>query len=196
MSTDIEDVYTQFSRMEGNGMIHKLIGVFEGYDSNKDFHFGYFNLDHILYYVSEDTCDGYRSCVGEIKEVSDIQIASFPTPYFVRVKKINEQFFALEEIKSGKEVLRFGTDRYDDWYPCYHFDWSPLPEESIAKFWEVPGTPSCGKISSRERQNFLTNLQEMYECLRDNTYIPTVTLQGYASALRNMADFLDEKSNE
>ena len=95
-----------------------------------------FRLDGIMYCVTEDPDDGYRSSMRDI-QISDVPAMNLFTPEAVRVryldKKANtwgsgEHECDLLEVTSettGEVLLLVGTDDADDYYPSFVAEWHP-----------------------------------------------------------------------
>lgn len=107
---------------------------FYGVDGNR------FKFGGAVYEVLEDKDDGYRSALGSV-EVCDREGIFFgsavDTVEAVRVRDgycsdpYQREFdgWALRSVTDGHEWLRFGTEDYSDYYPCFVFRYSPRKEE-------------------------------------------------------------------
>lgn len=87
-------------------------------------HLNRFQLGDVEFEVMEDECDGYRSCLGEIKVIRvDAPRKDGDFLGIVNVQKVFENdfdgFHLVDE--SGHIWLTFGTDNVDDYYPCFRF---------------------------------------------------------------------------
>jgi hypothetical protein len=109
-----------------------LVGAeadFYGVDNNC------FKLNDVVYEAVEDEEDGYRSSLGCV-ETRDIESKIFFGMPIARVviESADEGSFdgyKLTDLHDGHEWLRFGTDDYDDWYPCFRFEYSPKPSQEM-----------------------------------------------------------------
>lgn len=79
-----------------------------------------FRIGDLTFQAIEDENDGYRSSLQEFKLVENIR------PTFRENVTISgdEAYFYLTN-DNGKVVLTVGTDDYDDYYPCFVFEWYP-----------------------------------------------------------------------
>ena len=188
-----ENFFERFHKLSEEGKIHKLTGLATGYRTNKDINYGYFELDGTSYLIEEDPNDGYRSSVAFFGESDGVKPPRFKRPYFVIVKELQDELFILEELKSHREVLRLGTDNSDSWYPCYQFDFHPLPEDEMASFADFGGTIKCIKLDDRARKNALCSIYEMYEYIRDNRYLEENALEEKLNKLENVVDYMKEQ---
>lgn len=86
--------------------------------------------------VVEDEDDGYRSSLKEVREVPIGNMIHFGAPVAdVTVTKIETERcdgyqFADD---SGHVWLQIGTDRSDDYYPCFVFDYTPPKRPVVAE---------------------------------------------------------------
>jgi hypothetical protein len=91
---------------------------FRGAHSNR------FALGDTVYEAVEDENDGYRSMMEYLRVTSDesgffaSQIAT------VRVETDGDHAWKLVDAADGHVWLRFGTDSYDAYYPCFVFDYA------------------------------------------------------------------------
>lgn len=79
-----------------------------------------FRIGDLTFEAIEDENDGYRSALEEFKLVENIR------PTFrekVTITADSAYFYLTNEI--GKVVLKVGTDGYEDYYPCFVFNWEP-----------------------------------------------------------------------
>ena len=90
-----------------------------------------YKLDDTVWEAIEDPSDGYRSyldsvvCTGESGPGDIFFPDALDTVY---VSETQEKSFVGWEIKSTSDHhvwLRFGTDSYDDYYPCFIFQYEP-----------------------------------------------------------------------
>ncbi len=89
-----------------------------------------FTLDGVTYEMVEDPDDGYRSYHRDI-HISDCE----PKYKFPSVKVLcymmedtpydNNNIIVMRDLENGETILEAGTENYDDYYPCCHFEWMP-----------------------------------------------------------------------
>ena len=96
---------------------------FYGVDANR------FKIGRTVFEALEDDCDGYRSLLGSV-EVKDPSRCIFFRQAIasVRVERVDYKDFEgyrLVDVGDGHCWLRLGTDRVDDYYPCFIFDYAP-----------------------------------------------------------------------
>lgn len=96
---------------------------FYGVDGNQ------FKLGDFVYEAIEDESDGYRSYLESV-EVRGGNGIFFGQPLDkVILKEVDDGYFDGFELRSATDEkhvwLRFGTDNYDDYYPCFTFTYSP-----------------------------------------------------------------------
>lgn len=95
-----------------------------------------FKVGDVVYAVLEDDNDGYRSALGCVEERSgegiffgtavDTVIAEpLNEPATLRPYRREFDGWVLRSAKDGHEWLRFGTEDYTDYYPCFVFRYSP-----------------------------------------------------------------------
>lgn len=101
------------------GKKHKFYGV----DNNQ------FKLDKVVYEAIEDESDGYRSYMDSViakdveksiffqRAISDVWLVQEDDGYFDGYKLI--------DVADGHIWLRFGTDKSEDYYPWFVFEYSP-----------------------------------------------------------------------
>lgn len=116
--------------------LHKLSGV--DYSSESVEHYGEmegrncinFVLDGKTYTALEDSNDGYRSTMSEIK-VSDFKVTNKFKPVKVvgtmRSEHHSCSYDILDfvDVATGKIVLSVGTDYTADYYPSFIYEWTP-----------------------------------------------------------------------
>lgn len=84
-----------------------------------------FRIGDTTWLVVEDECDGYRSCLGEIKMPDGSTTILFNAPIArVRIEDRGD-IYVLVDTTDGHVWLQFGTDNADDYYPGFVFDYSP-----------------------------------------------------------------------
>jgi hypothetical protein len=119
--------------------LHKLSGVDMNSESIKDtWGDNYedcqvirFVLDKKTYSAIEDPEDGYRSCMREIREDS-AKVENTFAPQAVFCNYVNKGDYSenadileFQDVKTGKTLLRVGTDNTDDYYPQFICEWIP-----------------------------------------------------------------------
>jgi len=92
-----------------------------------------FRLDGTVFEVVEDANDGYRSAMERLAIIGPVS-GLFSVPIAkVRVdvdENTSSECWKLVDADDGHVWLRFGTDNYDDYYPCFVFDYEPkTPKE-------------------------------------------------------------------
>lgn len=113
-------------------MMNKLVGKefsFYGVCNNE------FKLGRTVYEALEDEDDGYRSCLKDVHEVSGSKGIFFKRPLArVRVEETDTRTsdygqsfdgWRLVDVEDGHVWLVVGTDNFDDYYPCFTFDYHP-----------------------------------------------------------------------
>ena len=110
---------------------------FENFDT--DASYGFYGVDgerfkigrHVIRVV-EDPEDGYRSCLGYVEIdptfENDRPIFFKRSVDTVKTYEVDEHDFfgyELRSVKDGHVWLRFGTDHYEDYYPCFIFEYCP-----------------------------------------------------------------------
>lgn len=86
-------------------------------------HLNEFQLGRIIFEVLEDENDGYRSSLGHVnvlstsaplgQKLAEIEVRKLNTP--------DDQLFQLIDTDDGHIWLEFGTNNWDDYYPCFIF---------------------------------------------------------------------------
>ena len=116
-------------KLSGVDRIHKSIEDVWGMDF-EDCQVCRFVLDGETYSVIEDPDDGYRSSMREIKKDSDT-VNNIFTPqdvlciYHESSNAGDCDILELRSTKTGKLVLRVGTDNTNDYYPWFANEWIP-----------------------------------------------------------------------
>jgi len=112
--------------------------------------FEFFGVDENLFKIGshvirvlEDESDGYRSHLGSVEidpKLEDVKPIFFRRSIdSVRIHRVTEvdntpwstdlllSFFGFElrSVVDGHVWLRFGTENYDDYYPCFIFSYTP-----------------------------------------------------------------------
>jgi len=110
-----------------------LIGDFYGVDNHC------FKINDTVYEVLEDESDGYRSMMQGIYEVRDTGGLIFYRIPFAKVKVREIKTYSensydrvdgyeLYDEESDHVWLTFGTSNYDDYYPCFMFNYQTLED--------------------------------------------------------------------
>lgn len=113
--------------------IHTLTGVEYGRVCNHSdlcadvANCGKFTLDGVTYAAIEDPDDGYRSHMRDLiicEEPAKIQLP--PTLVAcVRSDRFDDDTLILYDLMTGKLILEVGTRNYNDWYPCFCWNYHP-----------------------------------------------------------------------
>lgn len=90
---------------------------------------GSFGNERYAFEAMEDESDGYRSMMEEVKRVPLKGHIFFREPIASVLVEEDESLdgYRLTDSKDGHVWLRFGTDRADDWYPSFAFEYAPHP---------------------------------------------------------------------
>lgn len=96
---------------------------------------GHFKLDEVVWEAREDENDGYRSmldCVVAIRGAQKHIFFREPLA-IVTIRRAEESIHEGYELIDEEDHiwLRFGTDRSDDYYPMYYFNYSPKAKVTI-----------------------------------------------------------------
>jgi hypothetical protein len=114
----------QLSELAGTRV---LDGINRGPSHTDDANVVLLRLNGVTYEFSEDPNDGYRSMLGGVRVVTD-PVVPFE-PVIVSIEHIDNASTKMLVLRRalGKrnEICRVGTDNYDDYYPCFVFDWQP-----------------------------------------------------------------------
>lgn len=112
----------KFEELVGNGAVYDFYGV-----DNTRFRIGGMTLEAI-----EDPNDGYRSYLDSIVVRDDSDCIFFHHPIArVKIEEAEQgqwnsfSGYALVDADDGHVWLRIGTDNYDDYYPCFTFEYKP-----------------------------------------------------------------------
>jgi len=82
--------------------------------------------ERVAFEAVEDECDGYRSCMRELNPIPvDGKIFFGEAIAQLTVERDEELSGHRLVDASGHVWLRMGTSRWDDWYPCFTFDYDP-----------------------------------------------------------------------
>ena len=90
-----------------------------------------FQLGDVLFEVIEDESDAYRSAMKEIRIISQNQ-ERIAGNYLgsVTIQKVNDGYYDGYQLIDNLDKhiwLKFGTSNIDDYYPSFHFYFSPKP---------------------------------------------------------------------
>ena len=107
----------KFQRFIGN---HILNAVQYGKNGN-----GIFVLDGVTYEAVEDPDDGYRSYLDEVKVAEPIAALYNVPVLVVPIEDPDKDGIVFIDKRNMRPVLSLGTDFYEDYYPCYFFDYTP-----------------------------------------------------------------------
>lgn len=129
-----EEIYHEHNKTELKDLIYH--GTWDLYGvCNNTIKIGCQKCGQILFVeILEDPNDGYRSMLGEVKvtKKSDGIFVDKPidTVYFDEFKysSTHESPFEGYRILGTENKytwLLFGTENYDDYYPCFVFNWNP-----------------------------------------------------------------------
>ena len=112
--------------------------TFEKYCLGEEFNFygvcnEDFKLGRKVWRAVEDESDGYRSYLDSIEVTEKLDQIFFDRPLakvkVVEIQDYDYPRFALVDVKDGHVWLEVGTDQYDDYYPCYRFEYHPKPSK-------------------------------------------------------------------
>jgi len=92
-------------------------------DSYDDCQVVNFIIDGLTYSVIENPCDGYRSCMKEIKQ-SPVEVEN-KFPDVTVYGSMNDQVLIFHDVHTNKIVLSIGTRNAHDYYPCFVSNFSP-----------------------------------------------------------------------
>lgn len=95
-----------------------------------------FKLDEQVFEAIEDESDGYRSSMDYVEQRDPQGLIFFKTPVdTVRLEKAPDKMsdhdwtrfsgWVLRSVTDGHVWLWFGTDDYNDYYPCFTFRYCP-----------------------------------------------------------------------
>lgn len=80
----------------------------------------------LAFEVVEDPDDGYRSMLGEVKAVPLDGLTFFREPVAKLTVTDCEELSGWKLVdEAGHAWLKFGTDDYEDYYPCFAFSYDP-----------------------------------------------------------------------
>lgn len=100
----------------------------------------HFRLDGVVYLVSEDPDDGYRSSMREIKAepegtyMNNVFLPQTVVGVYKERRRAFEHSYAndiacdileLRDVETGLIVIEVGTDNTDDYYPCFVASFNP-----------------------------------------------------------------------
>ena len=93
-----------------------------------------FRMDGVTYLAVENPEDGYRSHCENLEEIPNIPRYRIPDIAVVCSMKPNDtngfgsgnhNILVVTDEITGKVVMEIGTENYDDYYPCYIFEYTP-----------------------------------------------------------------------
>ncbi len=87
-----------------------------------------FVLDGLIYVVTEDPSDGYRSCLGSVEIVEGPPVKNMFPPCRVLASMAtgsSDEVLELRDVTTGKVVLQVGTDNSDNYYPSFVGNFTP-----------------------------------------------------------------------
>lgn len=88
--------------------------------------------ERVAFEVVEDEEDGYRSSCGDVKSVPLEGRVFFNSPVATLTVQEEPELVGHKLVDdAGHAWLAFGTDDYDDYYPCFTFRYDP-PKDHVA----------------------------------------------------------------
>jgi hypothetical protein len=117
-----------------SGLDQKSIKEKDAWGNREELEVFLFILDGTTWQATEDPSDGYRSYLRQVVMSSEKVDYTFPE---VEVEgrmmnktetdfwDNNNDVIIFKDIKSGKDVLEFGTINVDDYYPSCYMSWRP-----------------------------------------------------------------------
>ncbi len=108
---------------------------FYGVDNN------FYKLDDTIWEAIEDESDGYRSYLGSIEQTfSGDKLIFFPQPLAkVTVQEFDDgqnKGYNLVDVEDNHVWLFIGTNYYDDYYPCFRFEYTAKPPKPVKNNWD------------------------------------------------------------
>ena len=89
--------------------------------------------ERLAFEVVEDECDGYRSACEEVKSVPLEDRIFFPSPVATLTVQEEPTLGGHKLVDdAGHAWLSFGTDNFDDYYPCFTFSYDPPKDRSTS----------------------------------------------------------------
>lgn len=119
---------------------HQFSGIETGYMDyvdeynwkNSNCQYVKFTLDGINYVAVEDPEDGYRSCCGVFQtDLTPPKFSFDPIEVICSFKPDDTKWYDKNDILvitdavTNKIILEIGTRNWDNWYPCFHFEYHP-----------------------------------------------------------------------
>ena len=106
--------------------LHNLQGVDLVYPDDEG-NYIVFKLDNICYKLSIDPDDGYRSyCIWNGIVEQEPKYCFPDVKVFCHMPEEEyKQYLIFTDIENGKDVLKIGTDYFDNYYPVAFFNWKP-----------------------------------------------------------------------
>ena len=108
-----------------------LSGAEPGYTPKKSFYGGEptlsFILDSKTYTAVEDPADGYRSYLRDVYEGGECANTFAGEEVDIRLVEGDRYFYGIiaTSTATGEEILRIGTNDYDDYYPVCILEFHP-----------------------------------------------------------------------
>lgn len=84
-----------------------------------------FCLDGNTYIVSKDPSDGWRSYCREVIQTNIPCKNTFFPHEVCGIYEDNTDIIRFIDVNNGKMVFRFGTEKFDSYYPCCVMEWLP-----------------------------------------------------------------------
>lgn len=88
-----------------------------------------FRLGQIVFEVTENESDGYRSSMEELV-IKSLGLKKPSTKLDTVTLIVENYIYSLKSVLDNHIWLRFGTDNTDSYYPSFVFDWTPRISES------------------------------------------------------------------
>ena len=111
--------------------LYLLSGAEPGYTPEKGFYGGEPTLSFILdgktYTATENPDDGYRSYLRDVREGGECNNTFEGEEVNIEYIEGDGYFTGIKAtvVATGQEVLRIGTNNYDDYYPCCVLEFTP-----------------------------------------------------------------------
>lgn len=116
--------------------MHSFSGIDFGDEKYKDWsgmeddrQYVVFIIDGKSILASENPDDGYRSMCNELELTDrDVKNTFPPQRVFCKMKDggyYNHSVLELYNPDTAQLIMAIGTENYDDYYPCFHFEYLP-----------------------------------------------------------------------
>lgn len=130
-------------------------------------HSNLFKLGSYIFEAEEDPSDGYRSYLQSVINLTNFSVnESFPGPIaLVMINKVEGGSFngyELRDVYDQHVWLRFETDRYDDWYPMFTFEYTPK-EESLMPIMSQTEENKMNEIVKKHVKLIFEELKEVQD---------------------------------